>query len=165
MSRKLHKYTDDFTVSRPIFRMKVSDDGSRLEVPSTPLYRYRPEPIEGDILSKLVCKNYQEYINADLGHFSINKDEIVKRTMDTIRSNIPSFLEKNLPMRNPRQSKLYRWAYRNMPRDEGTNDALIMLYKYICQYSDNNLRIPAAYKEHLDNVIALLDAMREKHEQ
>jgi hypothetical protein len=130
-----------------------------------PPFLYRPQPIEGDALSTLICKCYAENFSIQSGLFTLNKQDIVNKAVQSIRSQMCTFLDKNLPMRSPKQSKLYRWAYRAMPSHTEFNEGLILLYAYICKYSNSDsLRIPSEYKTHQDNAIALLDAMRIKYE-
>jgi hypothetical protein len=149
--------------------MKVNESGGSVEVSTTPIYRYRPEFIEGDILSKIVCKAYNENFNAERGCFGLNKVAIIETAVKEVREWMVLFIQKNLQMRNPKQSKLYRWAYRNMPRDADFNDGLLLLFKYAVQYTlsggSTSYKIQEVYKVHLDNTLAILDAMREKYEQ
>jgi hypothetical protein len=166
MSSILLKYTEDFKVSRPIFPLRINEAGTSIGASRVaPQFMYRPQPIEGDVLSALICKSYEEHFSHVTGVFKVDRDTVVNKVMSIIRNEICTFLDKNLPMRSPKQSKLYRWAYRNMPKHKDFNDGLIHLYTYIRKYTGSNgLRILPEYKDHQDNAIALLDAMRKKYE-
>jgi len=164
MSAKLIKYTDEFKTSRPIFSLKISDSGNTCNTGKINDNVYRPEPIEGDILSMLVCKCYEESFSSTNGIYQINKDKITEKAMAYIRNEVPKFLDKNLPMKSPRQSKLYRWAYRNLPRFPEFNDGLILLYTYMHTYCTINLTIPHEHQKHLDNILAILEAMRKRYD-
>lgn len=161
---KLKEYTKDFTVSRPIFRLHLSTRGGTIEPDiSDSVYKYKPTPTEGDVLSALVCGNYREEFSIREGVFIINVDSIANNAMGEIRSEVVHFIEKNLPLRNPRQSKLYRWAYRNMPSNDEFNGGLILLYKYINERIIPD-SIPLDHKvQHVKNVLAMLEAMMEKY--
>jgi hypothetical protein len=160
----LEKRTENFRTSKPVFKINISsnEDEIRFEL----VDKYRPTPIEGDVLSSLVCFNYEESFNPKLSEesFKFSRNSIVAKSISQIRSELTTLIEKNLPMRNPRQSKLYRWAYRNMPNNDSINDGLILIYQYIRPFCDSNMRISEVQnKPHLENTIALLDALREKH--
>lgn len=161
---KLIELTKDFKVSRPVFRLSLSSSGRNIEAETRdPIHKYEPTPIPGDHLSELVCKNYNESFDIKQGCFTINKHEIANRAMEDIRNSVGKFIEKNLEMRNPRQSKLYRWTYRNMPNSVEINDVLVMVYKYLRSFTDRNMK--ASDPNHVNNAIALLEAIMEKHEQ
>ena len=161
---RLDKYTADFKNSEPIFVVRLSSqkDAIKLEL----INRYKPTSIKNDVLSEIVCENFQEnfYIkNTEIGYTS-DKTSIVKRAIDSIRKSMIKLIENNLPMRNPRQSKLYRWVYRNMPNTIMINDGLILIYQYIRPFCDSDMRITdVKNKPHMDNAIALLGALKEKY--
>ena len=161
---KLVELTENFTVSRPVFCLQLDTGGCNIKAnTSHPKYMYRPKPIAGDPLSELVCKNYRERFDVKDGCFQVDKGEIAHRSMLHIRGSITEFIEKNLEMRNPRQSKLYRWAYRNMPNSSEINDVLVMVYKYLRSFSDSDMK--ANDLNHVNNGIAILEAIMEKYEQ
>ena len=68
---------------------------------------------------------------------------------------------KNLEMRNPRQSKIYRWFYRELPNDDDFNDGLCLLYKYMRSFSHSDMK--ADNIEHINNAIAVMEAIMEKY--
>jgi len=161
---KLLELTENFIMSRPVFCLQLDTSGRNIKAnTSHPKHIYRPKPISGDPLSELVCENYREHFDTKDGHFQIDKGEIAHKAMEQIRGSIAEFLEKNLEMRNPRQSKLYRWAYRNMPNSSEINDVLVMVYKYLRSFSDSDMK--ANDLNHVNNGIAILEAIMEKYEQ
>lgn len=161
--KELLKQTENFKTSRPVFRLTLERGDSAISAnTSSPVYSYRPKPEEGNMLSELVCGDYREQFNSSSNEFIIDKHEIAQRAMQTIRSSMTTFLEKNLEMRNPRQSKIYRWYYRNLPNDSYFNDTLVMVYKYMRSFSDEDMK--ASNIEHINNAIALLEAIMEKYE-
>jgi len=150
--------TKDFKTSQPLFKIEISNYGN---VKAKCVEKYKPDPIPGNYLSELVCANYSESFNVHDGFYSLNAHEIVQRSMADIRRDIPRFIEKNIGMRNPRQSKLYRWAYRNMPDTTDFNSVLIMMYKYIRSFSDSDMK--SNNTDQINNTIALLEAVMEKY--
>ncbi len=162
--KKLRDLTVDFKVSRPVFRLQLSDNGGSINTRRMGgAYNYKPTPIAGDILSELVCSKYSESFDLARGSYRINRDGIADSAMHEIRNSITKFVEKNSEMKNPRQSKLYRWAYRNMPNDSNFNDTLIMVYKYLRSFCSSDMR--GSNIEHINNGMALLEAIMEKYEQ
>ena len=161
---KLVELTENFSVSRPIFCLQLDTNGRNIRANvQRPVHVYRPVPVPGDVLSELVCKNYREHFDSKQNCFTLDRDDIANRSMSQIREGIVTFIEKNLEMRNPRQSKLYRWAYRNMPHNSDFNDVLIMVYKYLRSFANENMK--ALDLNHIKNSIALLEAIMEKYEQ
>lgn len=166
--KQLLELTENFDVSRPVFRLTM--DGDRVRITpnvSHPVYRYRPVS-DGSVLSDLVVSHYRESFHIREGRFNISKQDIALAAMYDIRSSFTKFLEKNLDMRNPRQSKVYRWFYRNLPRGSEFNDTLVMVYKYIRSFCDNDmveLVKSDASKAHVHNTVALLEAIMEKYDE
>lgn len=162
--KQLEELSKDFGKSRPVFRLTRSSRNDTINANvSTPVHKYRPQPEEGNILSELVCSHFSESFNPHDGEFRVDPYEIAKRAMEDIRGSIPTFLEKNLEMRNPRQSKLYRWYYRNLPNSYDFNDTLVMVYKYMRSFSDESMK--ASDLAHINNPVALLTAIMEKYEE
>lgn len=162
--KKLREYTLDFKVSRPIFDLQISTNGDTVSVQHVgDPYNAKKDPVSGDFLSELVSESYSESFDIKKGSYYMNRDDITKRAMHIIRNRISCFVEKNLEMRNPRLSKLYRWTYRCMPTNDEFNDILIMLYGYFRSFTDSSMR--GYNPEHIKNGIAILEAIMEKYEK
>lgn len=160
----LSDYTENFGVSRPIFKLELQSDGRSISLNRhDPLHKFEPTIIEGDFLSELVASCYKEYFYISEGCYTISRHDIANSAMREIRGSIPKFLEKNLEMRSPTQSKIYRWAYRNMPTTDEFNDVLVMLYKYMRSFCDSDMK--ANNIEHMKNTLALLEAIMEKNNE
>ena len=56
---------------------------------------------------------------------------------------------------------IYKWFYRGLPNTYDFNDAIVLLYKYMRSFSDENMR--ASNTEHLNNAIAVMEAIMEKY--
>jgi hypothetical protein len=162
MSSILREYTKDFSVSRPIFRMRLHDDKNHILTAQIGEHSAVPIPIEGDCLSELVCNEYKESFSAKDGKFLIDCDSIVASAESRIRNFMVKFVENNLPLNNPRQGKLYKWMYRHAPQNNVEfNAGQLLLYKYIKNY----IKIDTEVQPHINNVLAMLDAMMEKYSE
>lgn len=161
---KLFEYTKDFGVSRPIFKLELDRDGSSVGIDrDSPLEKFTPKHIEGDALYEVVADNYREIFSMKDGVYSVDRWEIANNSMRHIRNCILSFIEKNLEMRNPSQSKLYRWAYRQMPTGDDFNEVVLMLYKYMRSFCDSDMK--ANNIEYAKNTLALLEAIMERYNE
>ena len=161
---ELNEIAKAYQVSRPIFRLtKGRRDSSISANTGDPVYKFRPVPQEGDVLSELVAEHFRENFYPDIGVFSMDPDEIVKGAMNDIRNSMSTFLEKNLDMRSPTQSKVYRWYYRSMPNNTYFNDVLVKVYKYMRTFTDSSMK--GHDEKHVTNTIALLGAIMEKYNE
>lgn len=159
---ELRKIANTFLVSRPVFRLtKHRRDNTISANSNEPVYKYRPQPEEGNALSEIMCENFREHFYPDIGVFTIDTDQIVNNTMSDIRNCMAKFLEKNLAMRNTHLTKIYRWYDRSMPQDVYFNDVIVMVYKYMRTFCDDQM--VANNKDHAENAIALLRAIMEKY--
>jgi hypothetical protein len=162
--KELEELTKDFQTSKPIFRLTKDKRGDTIEANvSHPVYRYRPKPEKDNPLSELVCSHYQESFNIHMGEFTIDRHNIANAAMEEVRQSFRTFLERNLEMKNPRQSKLYRWYNHSLPNSYDFNGYLVMVYKYMCTFCDPDMR--GSNVDHVNNTVALLTAIMEKYER
>lgn len=160
--KELITIAETFDKSRPIFRLTIGREGDTINANiSRPIHKYIPKVEAGNVLSELVCEHYRESFNTNYLQFQVDEYDIAKNAMNHIRSCMATFLEKNLGMKNPRQSKVYRWYYRNLPHDESFNNTLVMVYKYMRSFCDSDMH--ATDTKHVDNTVALLEAIMEKY--
>ena len=160
--------TKRLSISRPVFNIVMSRNNQSINADTySPVYKYRPEAQEDEILYQLIVKSYRENFSVAAQRFIINEEEIAGRAMGSIRSSVCSFLEKNLEMKNPKQSKVWRWAYRNMPVTREFEDTLVMVYKYMRTICNDSMRVNIVHQkeDHVKNVIAILAALQEKYDK
>lgn len=154
----------DFKNTEPIFVIKLSSDCE--DIILSPIKKYMPTPKQDNVLSELACKNYSESFRVsdyEVGYVYRTGD-MVSACRSDIRKSVCQFLDKNLGLRNPRQSKLYRWAYRDMP--EAADNSILQFYKYIKPYCNDNMELKdTADKGHIANAIALIELIRGKYEK
>lgn len=147
-----------FEVPRPIFRLTLNAKCDHIDHSGyEPVYACNPSAKTDDELEKLVVSHYRVDFNKSIGRFSLNAEDIAYRVMDEIRGFMRHFIERNLQMRNPRLSKLYRWLTRYAKNDARLDDAFMMLYKYILSFENSPIE-----SKHINNVMAILHAMEEK---
>jgi hypothetical protein len=160
--KRLTEIVDSFKVSRPIFLLTKPEDSDRISSDVDTSFSYEPIPIDGDVLSEIACRAYQQTFNIQIGVFELNKKGIIERAVSTMRSAMYKFLEKNLEMKNPRQSKICKWYAYSMPETDDFNEVVVMLYKYMRTFCDQDMR--SHNIEHCKNTLALLEAIMEKYE-
>lgn len=161
--QRLEEIAQTFSVSRPVFQLTTDEDKRRISLNiGSPVYKYEPEVDQNDPVAVLVANAYKETFSPSEGTFSMDSYRIANDAMDEIRRMMPTFLERNLEMKNPRQSKLYKWFYRGLPSTYDFNDAIVLLYKYMRSFSDETMR--ATSPEHINNAIAVMEAIMEKYD-
>ena len=164
--KELLEIANTFETSKPIFTVDSSGEpGCSLRVRVSETTRYYPKLDPSNPLSALMNRKYEENFSRTQNRFIINKNEIAVQAMQTIRRHITLFIKNNLNTKAPQQSKLYRWAYRDMPKFSSLDNNLVMLYKYILSFcNDEMVFIYPHDTRHIDNTLAILQAMMEKHE-
>lgn len=155
-----------FGVSRPVIRLKVDDDGSDVSAyTASPLYQFEPEQVPNCVITELVNSEYTERFSLREKSYTIDTRQITYDAVGTIRGKIKQFLYKNLEMKNPYQSKVYKWTDRYMPQDDDFNEVILSLYKYLRTICNEDMIAFAGKKPEIDNIIALLEAMQEKYDR
>lgn len=158
----LRKYAEHFSKSEPRFALRLSPSGSTVN--AVVADKYIPTPVSSEPLAKLVCEKYKESFSMSRHEYDMSIDGIVDDTMREIRRIIISSVKVNLGMKNPRQSKLYRWLVNDMPKNNiEFNSGLILLYNYIKQNCTDNFK--ANSLDHANNIILIVDSMRIKNEK
>lgn len=154
----LKQVAKQFDVSKPIFVAKVDENDSTVEFQLKE--EYRPKASQyADPVAKLLASKYQENYDKTLKRFvhSFNYEHIYKDIM----KDIQLFYVEHTTLKNPKQSKLYKWldlAYTNEMKHPAS-EGFIALYRYIHGnggIGNNNMTV--------ENVLAILELMKEKYE-
>ena len=164
--KQVKEIVEKFGTSRPIFELKIEHDGSSISSQTShPIYQFEPEMVPDCVITEIVNKNYQERFSLRDKCYTIDKRQIEYSAVSEIRSKIRTFLYKNLEMKNPSQSKVYKWADRNMPQTHDFNEVILSLYKYLRTFCDEDMKPKVSRDGRVDNIIALLEAMQEKYDR
>ena len=154
---ELEQIAATFGVSEPVFKIKVDSRGDlEFDVKS----EYRPAP-QTDPVAVLVAMQYSEHLNKEKRCFekTVNIEGAYNRMINSIRQ----VTMNTLPLKNPKQSKLYKWLCECDPKYHNpTSVGFIALYRYIV--SNSILETRDNTNPYAKNVIAVLELMREKHE-
>jgi hypothetical protein len=161
---RLEKYTKDLVNPDPIFFVEVLEQGTELRLK---LADYeKPSPIEGDVLSELVHKSIEIRLKTPfiVDGYTIDIKKTLEKAACEIKHSICLMLENNLHMKNPRQSKLYRWL-RYLIIDSPPMDDVILVYQYVKPFCDSDMKPSSEEnRQHVANAITLLQALMEKHD-
>jgi hypothetical protein len=84
-----------------------------------------------------------------------------------IHNNLRNFLVNASPLKNPQQSKLYKWFVdRSTMETLAWREGMIALYRYLHQHVDSRFRFDGGSdNQHAKNYIIILEKMKEKYEQ
>lgn len=154
---------ENFQPSRPLFELEV--DARNINANKyRPLVTFPPSPMKDDYLSQVVCSKFTEEWDNKTFSFRIDKANIAQAAMIEIRSKLALFVEANLDMTSPRQSKLYKWVRYSMPDTESFNEIVLMIFKYLRTHSAySSMKCYAA--DHKQNGLLILQATMEKYEK
>jgi hypothetical protein len=161
--RILEELAQNFGNSKPRFTISVGKESLTLE---DPINKYTPSTDTPDILQNIVNQSYRETFDFQKRKFTHSPISIAENTYYGINRDMRAFLKSNLECKAPTHTKLYKYVnwieYNNAQQSE----SLILLWKYIKPFAINDrFNINSAYKIHINNVISILEAMREKYEK
>jgi hypothetical protein len=165
MIATLQAIQDKFGVSEPVFRGELSRDDT--EISFNVLKDYAPSK-EGvtDPVELLMIDGYGERFDARDGVFK--KDDRCISVYRGLFGTLIKIYENNSPLKNPKQSKLSKWLYSACDKYNAEYaEGIISLYRYAHPFTNGtrNYRFENQYKQHADNVIAILEKMRDKYER
>lgn len=142
----LDEIAKKFNTTKPIFRVKIEDDGSLRFYPKEK-FSLSAADFE-DPVDKLLTYYLSE-------HFKDGKFVVHLESSGAYRElieNILTHYERESPLRNPTQSRLYKWVISvRADHDHPAGEGFIKLYRYMHSMPSSTF-------------IAILELMREKYE-
>lgn len=161
--RILEELAKNFSNSGPCFALTVLKDSIMLD---DPINRYIPPTDTSDILQNAVNAHYREIFDFHDGKFTYSSKSIAESTYYYINRDMLVFLKAHLACKAPTNTKLYKYIDHVTYDKVQQSEPLILLWKYIKPFSMNdNFQVKETNKVHANNVIAILEAMREKYEK
>lgn len=156
--KELDDMAATFGVSEPVFTISVHSGSGDLQFDVKNEYR----PAESmDPVYNLMAGTYSERLAKEQRRFEANVDTnmVYDRIVDTIRRVVVNAS----PLKNPRQSKLYKWLCERDPMyNNPSTVGFIALYRYII--AEHLQDAVDSENPHAKNVLAVLELMREKYE-
>jgi hypothetical protein len=153
---ELDKIASTFGQSEPVFVI-TSEDSSHSELRFTVKNKYEPS-LTDDPLYNLIAGTFSEYLDKGRKRFegSVSTDRAYASLIQYIRATILNYS----PLKNPKQSKLYKWLGEYNPAYKDSSEGFIALYRYIVNSGIGDTRDHT--NPHAKNVIAILELMKEK---
>lgn len=169
MRARMQQIVAGFKTSKPVFRIRKSY-GQNLETVQEKYYRPEPSNKE-DPIECLLCANYSESFNGTL--FCTNNRHIIDRTIMDILGHIVTFFRNYSGLSHVNKSNVYKWLARGKIKDQGAEDALLLLYSHLVQFCewDNTMALKASTiqgyssEKLAENAIRILELMRHKYEK
>ena len=168
-----------FGVSEPVFVGKVDvRDGRNAYIEFDLKHEYDPktketeDPLEIYIAENRYCENF----SANLGIFRVTTNAYdISRD---IEKSMLYIYEEYSPLKNPKQSKIYKWlrglnGYRYKSRNNAIDLLMIELFRYAATHATGHhpsSKIRFQFKDeknnpHVKNIIAILEKAREKYDR
>jgi hypothetical protein len=152
----LQTISQQFTVSKPVFVAELEKDCSSVSFIVNSVPYHNPDTLQ-DPVAKLIAKNFTQTFDMSRRCF-VQSTHLGTVHCDII-DHISQFYEAVCTLKNPTQSKLYKWL-RSMDNkyNHEASEGFIALYRYI---RNSGARHDANVTP---NVLAILEMMREKYE-
>ncbi len=160
----VREITSKFPVSRPVFVAKGDECSLYFDVKSM---AYIDLSLIQDPVEKKIAESCTESLLKTSNGFQFVRNCHARSVYMQIVNTVKLVYEKNCGLKQPRQSRMYRWldSVYNMDTHESC-EGFVALYRYIAQQTNNvGTRYDGTLtKVHADNVIAVLEKMRNKYE-
>ena len=151
-----------FRVSEPIFKLKVSEDGTYLEFTLEDQYDPNSDVDTDDLIMRLLASAYSERLDRKSGEF--HKEVDYNRVFVTAWNSVTQIIVNASPLKNPKQTKLYKYFNGRDPiYNNPDSSAILALYEYMIDKGITNSRDNT--NSHVKNVLAVLELLREKYER
>jgi len=146
-----------FGTSEPVFKVSLDSSGKlRFEVKN----EYKPQESDDPVYT-LIASTFSEHLDKHSKRFEARVD--IERAYANIINHIRQVVVNASPLKNPKQSKLYKWLCERDPVYHNPSSAgFIALYRYVVANGIEEIRDDT--NPHAKNVIAILELMREKYE-
>lgn len=160
----IKSYIEKLDVSKPIFNLTLSEDADAVRSAQCGQHKYKPTIDENDPVSTLVAIYNNESFHIHEAQYRLNRDSIENSVIDAIIRGFVDFLSRNLPNKDPGATKIHKWVRKRLKYKYDAHDNCTLLYRYMRQHTDENMAmLTGSNKEHATNIIALLEAMKEKY--
>jgi sulfur relay (sulfurtransferase) DsrC/TusE family protein len=162
MSSVLRAIWDKFGCSEPVFDAQLSDDQN--EVVFVVRNKYKPNDVGvTDPVEQMMIRCYREEFSRSDRRFV--KTDYIANVHHEIVKQLREFYAIYSPLKNPSQSRLYRWLYREVDvYNSSLLDGLVYLYRYIKSNENENGRFDGGKENpHVKNALAILEKMKEKY--
>ena len=152
-----------FGNSKAVFKSKLEGDSIKFDL----IEQYDPATADldhNDIIVKLAVANYRENFDKYELYRSANNKTAVMRD---IFVSLKKAFESASPLKNPKQSNLWKWFdYDSITKTQERTEAIILLYRYVHANTDRNLVFSGGSSNpHAKNFLAILEKMKEKYER
>lgn len=163
MKDTLLEIQSKFGRSKPVFTGKLDSSGYGVEFTCAESYDPQTADLDhSDPVVQLMVEGYSErFDKQDFFQVYDNKETIARRMFDSIRQ---AFKQAS-PLKNPVQSKLYKWLDFNNMNSLHRREGIISLYRYVFATSGDDFRFKdGSDNPHAKNLVAILEKMKEKYE-
>lgn len=118
-----------------------------------------------DPIESMMLGHYNELFVKHDNKFA-KSSSMMEQTMKEIFMEIKSALINASPLKQPHQSKLYKWFEYGTINTPAMREGMIALYRYIYKHTDEDFRFKEGSENpHAKNVVAILEKMKEKYER
>ena len=145
-----------FGSSEPVYVVTLDNRG---DLDFTVKNQYSPKRTD-DPVQALLVEGWREWLDKSSGRFmvSVNIEGAYNRIVETVEQ----VMVNSSALKNPKQSRLYKWLQTPGRYNGPTSEGFIALYRYIM---DNGIKENRNNTNpYAKNVIAILELMREKYE-
>jgi len=165
MKDTVQEIFDRLGQSEPVFDGQLRDG----ELIFTLKEQYDPATADvdhSDPIVKLVVGNYNESFDKH-GRRYVKNDRAIEQAQRDVHIFIKRALVAAMPLKNPQQSKLYKWFEFGTINTLHKREGLISLYRYVDAHFDKRTsRFNNGTDDvHAKNLVAILEKMKEKYEQ
>lgn len=163
MKDTLREAFDKLGNSKAVFIGRKGEGGIHFDLKE----RYDPRLEEGDVVANLVAANYSEHFDKHNGRFE-KQEACMENAARAMYVGIKKAFVNASPLKNPEQSKLYRWMeYDKIAGSLARREGMISLFRYVQANTDGEqFRFNGGSDNiHAKNLVAILEKMKEKYEQ
>ena len=162
----LEKIEEAFSVSKAVFIGAKAEGGDIEFTVKTPYDPMSAKLDHTDPVVKRMVESYSENFNRYEGRYNLNscKDRvwgIILRALSTAYINAS-------PLKNPIQSKTYKWFVNDIDRhgDDRLREGLLELYRYVITHTTGEFRFyNGSDNPHAKNLVAIVEKLRDKYER
>lgn len=163
MSDTLKEIHNKFGHSKAIFR-KTHNDGKSITFECSGKYDPKSADLDhSDPAVKMMVECYSEYFDKQSLYEALdNSGRVLQNMFFAIKE---AFLYAS-PLKNPQQSKLYKWLEFGTINHPNNREGIVALYRYMAKNTDSSRRFEGGPNNpHAKNLVAILEKLKEKYER
>jgi hypothetical protein len=154
----IDSYLPEFALSEPVFKLVYDDYWGCVRMSHAEEHKAPQTPEQDNAIANIGIAEFSESFNSSTKKFSYNRAALVGTVLQRCIEIVTKYFMNHSALKKPKTSATYRFllSVRNKATNTEQNDDVVRVARYILEYQVN--------RQHQQNILALINALKEKYD-